>query len=44
MKIGIVWATSSMMHSTTYEAIFHSLKMMMYRLTDGMNGPRTHRA
>jgi hypothetical protein len=37
MKIGIVWVTSSTMHSTTDKAIFHScLKRMIYRLTDGM--------
>jgi hypothetical protein len=35
MRIGIVWETSSTMHSMTYEAIFHNcLKRMMYRLTD----------
>jgi hypothetical protein len=34
--IGIVWATSSTMHLTTYEVIFSScLKRMMYQLTDG---------
>jgi hypothetical protein len=35
MRIGIAWATSSTMDSTTYEAIFNNcLKRMMYRLMD----------
>jgi hypothetical protein len=41
MRIGIVWVTSSTIHSTTYRAIFHNyLKKRMYRLMDGMRSFR----
>jgi hypothetical protein len=36
MRIGIAWAISNTMHSTTYEAIFRNyLKRRMYQLMDG---------